>query len=312
LPSSERRERDRTALLGEEGQSMISSRREYTPIDLHALNNRRVACLTMDVEQDYGDLLDEPTYEGLEHIPEFVNFFKERNVPLTCFVQGSLLETHPDKIEQLFALGVEIELHSYSHRVARDGNAKYEIERGKEAYLKFFSKAPMGYRAPVGIISEQDYEILAANGFKFDSSILPSLRPGAFNHLRKPTKPYLISSCGIAEFPLTVFSPVVRIPVVLSYIKLLGKPYLHLLKTFNLPSFVVFCFHLHDLFELDSANRIPLEEFSPLHRLVFKRIYQKGTSNGLALLDKLITVFQQKGYLFSKLESITTLLFEGK
>lgn len=288
------------------------SNESYQVIKPTEFRHKKIVCLTLDVEQDYGDLLDEPTYEGLEHIPQFVNFFGERNIPLTCFIQGSLLETHPHDIRQLATLDVEFELHSYSHLGPRESDAKLEIERGKEAYLKFFSKAPIGYRAPLGIISERDYDVLAANGFRFDSSILPSLRPGAFNNLRKPTKPFLINSCGIVEFPLAVFSPVIRIPIVLSYIKLLGKPYLYFMKTFNLPSLIVFCFHLHDLFQLDSVSRIPPEKFSPLYRLVFNRIYQKRASNGFALLDKLIAIFQQKGYVFSKLEDVTTLLFEVK
>ncbi|MBT9139236.1 MAG: Peptidoglycan deacetylase [Syntrophomonadaceae bacterium] len=271
-----------------------------TIIDCPELRNKKVACLTLDVEQDYGDLLEEPCYEGLEYIPELVNFFKEKGIPLTCFVQGSLFETHSDKIRQLAELNVEFELHSYSHPKPGQIDPQVEIEKGKETYREFFGRDAIGYRSPLGVIGKQEYELLAANGFKFDSSVFPSLRPGTFNNLRKPTKPFRVNGPGIIEFPFTVFSDVFRIPIALSYIKLFGKPYLYVLKTFNLPSLIVFDFHLHDLFRLSSSKKIPLGKFSPFYRLIFRRIYQ-NSENGLATLNEFIILLQKKGYSFQKL-----------
>lgn len=277
---------------------------KYTIINCLELQNRKVACLTLDVEQDYGDLLEEPSYEGLEYIPELVDFFKGKGIPLTCFVQGSLFETHPDKIQKLAGLDAEFELHSYSHPKPGKVDPKVEIERGKEAYRRFFGIEPIGYRSPLGLIGEQDYEVLATNRFKFDSSVSPSLRPGAFNNLRKPTKPFRVNSREVIEFPFTVFSNVIRIPIALSYIKLLGKPYFYLLKTFPLPNLIIFGFHLHDLFKLSSATKLPLKEFSLLYRPVFKRIYQKRGNNGIVILDEFITVLQERSYIFAKLGDI--------
>lgn len=281
---------------------MGSSR--YTIINCPELKNRKVACLTLDVEQDYGDLLEEPSYEGLEHIPELVNFFKEKAIPLTCFVQGSLFETHSNKIGQLAEVDVEFELHSYSHPGPKEMDAKLEIERGKQAYRSFLGREPMGYRSPLGVISEQDYEVLAANNFKFGSSIFPSLRPGAFNNLRKPTKLFRVNTPGIIEFPFTVFSSFFRIPIALSYIKLLGNPYLYLLRTFPCPNLIIFGFHLHDLFELSSSGKIPFEKSSFIYSRIFRRIYFEGKLNGLWLLDEFITLLQRKRYVFSKLADV--------
>ena len=281
---------------------MGSSKSEYILCDLDSLKNKKVVCLTLDVEQDYGADLAEPSYEGLRHIPDLVNFFKQRDVPLTCFVQGSLFESHPVQIEQLSALDAEFELHSYSHPKPKKRDTEFEVKRGKEAYREFFGKDPVGYRAPLGVINDSDYQVLAGHGFKFDSSIFPSLRPGVFNELRKPRKPYFLNNHEIVEFPVTVFSGIARIPVGLSYIKLLGQSFL--LKTFDWPNLVVCYFHLHDLFELDSANKLPLRGKTPLYRLIFRRIYQKQRGIGFAILDRLVTAFQRKGYTFSRLDSI--------
>jgi len=282
---------------------MLKTNQRYAPVNLDNLENKKVVCLTLDLEQDYGDLLDRPTYEGLGHISELVDFFKEKSLPLTCFVQGSILETHPNQISQLSTLDIDFEPHSYSHPCPVEMNARLEIEKGKEAYRRFFGKDPIGYRAPLGVINSEDYEILVSNGFKFDSSIFPSLRPGTFNNLNRPTKPYFTNNSQIVEFPFTVFSSAVRIPVAVSYIKLLGNPYLYLLKI-HLPKFIVFNFHLHDLFELSSSNKVPLEKYSFIYRRIFKRIYSGGKPNGLQLLKNFVTLLQRKGYTFSKLEDV--------
>lgn len=289
--------------------SQLKHKKDYSLIDLQV---KRKMCLTLDIEQDYGDLLSEPCYEGLKRIPELVNFCKERNIPLTCFVQGSLLETHPEEIKQLVALDVEFELHSYSHPGVKAINAEFEIRSGKEAYQKFFGKEPLGYRAPLGFVRREDYEILAAEGFKFDSSIFPSLRPGVFKNLGSPTKPYLLHNPKIIEFPFAVFSRFIRIPIGLSYIKLLGKPYLYLLKVSPLSDLIVFGFHLHDLFKLESAGKLSLNGFSPMYKLIFNRIYRRQKDNGLGILDDVISIFRGKGYTFSRLDTIYDSINEAK
>lgn len=289
---------------------MASNKREYSLIDLGALRDKKVVCLTLDIEQDYGDLLDTPCYEGLQHVPDLVSFFKEKSVPLTCFVQGSLLETHPAQVKQFSALDVDFELHSYSHPKPRQRIIEREIERGKEVYRKFFGKDPIGYRAPLGVINTHDYGILASHGFKFDSSIAPSVRLGVFNELLKPRQPYLMNNFNMVEFPITMFSGVVRVPMSLSYLKLFGKSWL--MRIFSWPNFILFYFHIHDLFELDSASQLPLKGFNPIYRLIytplyrmiFRSIYQKQKGSGFTILDELITAFRQRGYTFYRLDDV--------
>lgn len=284
---------------------LVSGGERYTVIDLHNFLNEKLVCLTLDVEQDFGVLLSKPSYEGLSRIETIVDFLKERGIPLTCFVQGSLFETHSDELKKFFELDdVEFELHSYSHPNLPKGNIEYETKMGIEAYKRFLHKNPAGYRSPNGIINAGDYRILVSSGFKFDSSVFPSIRPGAFYNLSKPISPYLVNDTGIIEFPFTVFSSFFRITVGLSYIKLLGRPYLQLLKASKLPDFIVFGFHLHDLFKLDSSTKIPLSKFSPLYRPIYKRLYQQRKSNGLAIFNDAINILHQKGYKFSKLGDV--------
>lgn len=280
---------------------MTLNNEKYTAIDLANFKKNRIACLTLDVEQDYGHLLDEPSYEALQHLPDLVNLFRERSIPLTCFVQGSLFEIHPSAIEQLSALDVEFEVHTYSHPKPKEMDHEREISEGKEAFTKFWGREPIGYRSASGVVDEKMFAILPRYGFKFDSSVVPSIRPGVFNSLNKPTGPYFLNDCGIAEFPVTVVSNLIRIPISLSYVKLLGKPYFYLLRSSNLPNLIIFSFHLHDLYTLTSSSNIPFERFTLLCRTIFRRIYTGRSDSGMGLLENLITLFSTKGYRFLKL-----------
>lgn len=262
----------------------------------------KVACITLDLESDYAGVLNEPRYEGLNYVDELVGFLKQEDIPLTCFVQGSIFETHPSVVRQLSVLDTEFELHSYSHPQPEEMDTELEIIKGQASYRSFFGEDPIGYRSPFGVVDEKLYSVLASHGFKFDSSIFPSFRPRIFSNLSKPTRPYFVSS-GILEIPFTVFSNVIRVPIALSYLKLLGRPYLYLLKVGCLPNLIVFDFHLHDLFALNSFQELPFYGFSIVDKLIYKRAYQ-GKKDGLSTLREFAFILQRKGYTFSKLLDI--------
>ncbi|MBI4333586.1 MAG: polysaccharide deacetylase family protein [Chloroflexi bacterium] len=270
---------------------------------LTGLTGPRRACVTLDIEQDYGDLLAEPSYEGLGHLGDLAKFLGEQRIPVTCFIQGSLLETHPAQIRKLSSLDVDFELHSYSHPHPSRSKTRFEIEKGREIYRNFFGKDPSGYRAPLAVITAEGYEALASNNFKFDSSVSPSVRPGTFSNFRTPAAPYYLPDYKLVEFPFSVVSPL-RIPLGISYIKLLGKIYLSFLKHAALPGLVIVAAHLHDLFPLKAAAKIDCRPFSPLYRYVFNRIYKDPTRDGLSLLATVIGILKRKDYAFTRLDRV--------
>ena len=285
----------------------LNQSQKYKEVDISRLQNNKRLCLTLDLEQDYGDLFDKPSYDGISYIPDLISFVKKKDIPLTVFVQGSLLEKFPDAIGQLTKLDVEFELHSYSHLRHHNTNTKYEVETGKKAFNKFFGKDPRGYRFPSGIFNNEDYSVLSTNGFQFDSSVFPSIRPGAFNNINMPVVPYYLEEDKIVEIPFTVLSRYLRIPVALSYIKLLGRPYLQLIKSSTLPGLIIFNFHMHDLFTLPRAATFNNEKFSLLNRVIFKRTYQQKKNEGFLLLERMISIFQERNYDFVKLNVICDL-----
>jgi len=280
---------------------------KYSFIDLEKLKGSQIACITLDLEQDHGGLLKEPSHEAFLLADDLINYFKEKSIPLTCFVQGSLFETHPEIVEDFSSqLNIEFELHTYSHPELREINHKYEIKNGKNAFYNFFGNYPKGYRSQAGIFNQELFSSLSYDGFKFDSSIIPSLRPGFYNGLNLPSIPHRLSDFNLNEFPITTFSKLLRIPVSLSYLKLLGKPYTALLNMSKLPNFVNFSFHLHDLKNLNSSKKIQFDKISPIYGPILKRTYKND--KGMEILDKFINILLKRNYNFLKLEDFYNML----
>jgi peptidoglycan/xylan/chitin deacetylase (PgdA/CDA1 family) len=265
----------------------------------------------LDLERDYGTLLEKSRFEGLKYVPQLVDLLKKRRVPTTIFVQGQIFETNPLDIEILSSLDVEFGLHSYSHPPTKEINTIYEVKKSRETFIKFFGTEPYGYRFPNGVFGKNAYDTLAENGLMYDSSVFPSMRPGEFNNLALPVSPYILNDSGIIEFPFTVFSNIVRIPIALSYIKLLGKPYYYLLKKSQLPPLIIFDFHMHDLFYLASYSDIQVECLPYIYRKIYNKIYMCPQINGFDILNNLISIFEKKGYRFAKLIDIYNTIIEG-
>src|SRR5512135_2089346 len=107
---------------------------QHIPVNLGQFKGKKTACLTLDVEHDYGTLLSRPTYDGLNNIPPLVDLLREKDLPLSCYIQGSLFETHGKEIACFSRLDTEFAAHSYSHPSPARMNFEYEIEKSKEAY----------------------------------------------------------------------------------------------------------------------------------------------------------------------------------
>lgn len=274
---------------------------KFKMVDMDKILNQKIVCLTLDFEQDHGGLLDKPSYEGFCNIDPLLNFLKSRRIPLTCFVQGSLFDTHPEEVEKFSEIKTEYELHTYQHQEYQEIDHSFEIKKGRKSFKNYFGRDPLAYRSQAGIISDELFSILVKENFKFDSSIIPSIRPGVYNGIKCPVSPHFLCDSQILEFPVSVYSPFFRIPISLSYLKLLGKPYYNLLKISKLPNLIVFGFHLHDLQPLKASQQIPFEKFAFHHRMAFKRVY---SNNGMNLFKTFIDMLLEREYSFLTLNNV--------
>ena len=206
----------------------------------------KLAAMTLDFETDYGNrvagfnILD----ESRSQITELASRFNEVGAPVSAFITTSLLDRYPQSGQVVRDLASDFHCHSHTHDTC-NFNSEHEIVNTAATFRKHFKNQPLGYRAPQGVLYNNDIELLKQNGFCFSSSVFPSYRPGKFNNLGKPLKPFVYDN-GIMELPFAA-TPKLRTVISLSYMKLFGfKTFLTMFRLFGLPNPIVFDSHLHD------------------------------------------------------------------
>lgn len=256
----------------------------------------QIACLTLDLENDW--YFDEDGYDHLtfEYLDDFVALVGDLDVPLTVFVVGKTLEKYPEAIDRLWSeLDCEFHLHSYRHDTSKSYDFREEVRLGSEAFREHFESNPVGYRAPQGNIDPPEFRILEEEGFRFDSSVFPSYRPGVYNNIDAPREPYVPEPAeGLMEIPIGTTS-LGRVPTSHSYLKLIGRPYLSYLRRGPLPDLLVYNVHLHDLYRTKSYERLPrMKRFA----------YERNIGKAPHLFDTVVNLLRNRGYSFVKITDV--------
>jgi hypothetical protein len=249
--------------------------------------NRKRCCLTLDLEPDCGGRL--ASLDSLANVPRLCEMLGDIGVPVTVFVSGIIFEQCPAAVEHLARLPqIEYGVHGYSHEHGLSDHRE-EIRRGIESYRQYFSRTPKGYRAPRGEIHQRDLALLAEEGLMYDSSVIPTCRPGARSNLRRPNRPGLLPPYNLVELPITAFKPF-SVPLGLGYMRLFGKTVMRgLMAVCPIPSTAVIYIHMHDLVLSSHTDKL-----SPFWRW----FYRCRVAKGLGLLDRLVWTFRQRGYEF--------------
>jgi polysaccharide deacetylase family protein (PEP-CTERM system associated) len=129
----------------------------------------------------------------------------------TFFVLGWVAEKHPDLVRAIQADGHEIGCHSYWHRLVYHQTPeefREDLRRARAVLEDITGDAVVAYRAPSFSITRKSLwalDVLVDEGFRFDSSIYPTLHdryglPGA------PSRPHQIIRPGgtLWEFPMAI------------------------------------------------------------------------------------------------------------
>lgn len=140
-----------------------------------------------------------------------LDLFDETRSRATFFVLGWVAERQPALVRELVERGHEIACHGYGHElVYRIGPERFrdDLKRGRAAIEDAAGVRPAGYRAPSFSVTADSLwalEILAEEGFGFDSSIFPIRhhRYGIPGFERRPLVLRLPNGLSIREFPLT-------------------------------------------------------------------------------------------------------------
>jgi polysaccharide deacetylase family protein (PEP-CTERM system associated) len=133
------------------------------------------------------------------------------NCKATFFVLGSLAEKCPNIVKMIHKEGHEIASHSYSHVVTpnlKPEEFRKDICKSKDILRDIIGEDIIGYRAPKWSVNEKTVwalQVLAEEGFKYDSSIFPSSFH-EFGNSKYKAHPYrfIINGLSIIEFPAQV------------------------------------------------------------------------------------------------------------
>jgi polysaccharide deacetylase family protein (PEP-CTERM system associated) len=132
-----------------------------------------------------------------------------QNCRATFFVLGWVAEKKPEIVARVAAAGHEIACHSLLHRRIFDltrQEFREDTHRAKAVIEAVTGKQVVGYRAPSFSITRKSawaLDILAEEGFQYDSSVFPVEHP-SYGIPDAPRSPYWIKTASgkILEFPM--------------------------------------------------------------------------------------------------------------
>ena len=250
----------------------------------------KLACITLDFEMDYGDRIGEFNILKFnkKEIFNLAKLFSNLSIPISAFVRTDILINYSESLDVIEKIAKDYHSHSHTHNT-KNFDSRREIPTSVSVFKKYFGEQPLGYRAPQGILNNNDIEIVKKCGFKFSSSIFPSFRPGKFNNLSMSVNPFIYNN-DIMELPFSVV-PKLRYVISLSYLKLLGLEVNKIFfSAFGLPNIVVFDSHLHDyIVNEKSFDQLPI----PL-----KFAWGVNKYSGVKYFKSFIKLLKEKKYRF--------------
>ncbi len=137
--------------------------------------------------------------------------FEETQNKATFFVLGWVAEREPALVREIAERGHEIACHGYGHQLVYEiGPERFreDLRRARGAIEDAVGVRLKGYRAPSYSITDRSLwalDILAEEGFEYDSSIFPIRHPryGIPSFSRVPVRIQLDGGQSIREFPMT-------------------------------------------------------------------------------------------------------------
>jgi peptidoglycan/xylan/chitin deacetylase (PgdA/CDA1 family) len=263
--------------------------------------NRKIVCLTLDMEPDYGDpdgrirLLENP-----EYFERYTDIIKKHRAKVTMFMVTSLFERFDEHFERLAEhIPLEYAAHSHSHD-PHNAASRDEVEKAGQVIANINGNKPLGYRAPIGQITKEGLGHLLDLGYRYDASIYTSFRPGRFGYanLHMPNNPFRITRGdeSLIEFPFTSLSGV-RIVFGLSYVKLFGwRLYALLWRAFGLPDVALALSHPHDFYFHELAGFHP----ASLEKMALSR----NAKLAFDYYEKMVHELTRQGYEFMHLSEL--------
>ena len=144
---------------------------------------RHIVCLTFDFDAMSGFVargLTTPTpisrgEFGAIGAQRILGLLARHEIPATWFVPGVVIGTYPKVCEAIVSGGHEIGHHGWTHTppamLDRDQEER-QLIRGNEAIAALTGKRALGYRSPSWDLSPHTIELLLAQQFEYESSMM--------------------------------------------------------------------------------------------------------------------------------------------
>jgi polysaccharide deacetylase family protein (PEP-CTERM system associated) len=176
--------------------------------------------LSVDVEEWFHPesvqhLFDRDMWPGYEsrvriNVNKLLALFEKKGVKATFFILGWVAEKYPEMVKEISGLGHEVASHGYSHRMVTKMNEiefQNDLLKSVKILEDITGKKVTGFRAPtfsVVMSTSWALQIMATNGFRYDSSVYPIYhdRYGIPDAPRTPYFP-LGEDENLVEFPMS-------------------------------------------------------------------------------------------------------------
>jgi peptidoglycan/xylan/chitin deacetylase (PgdA/CDA1 family) len=144
---------------------------------------RHIVCLTFDFDAMTGFIargLTTPTpisrgEFGLVGVRRILDLLRKYGIRASIFIPGVVIDMYPIACEAIVEAGHEIGHHGYTHippaNLTRDQEAE-GLARGNEAIQRLSGQPARGYRSPSWDLSPHTVELLLAQQFLYDSSMM--------------------------------------------------------------------------------------------------------------------------------------------
>lgn len=145
---------------------------------------RSIVCLTFDFDAISGWIARGMTSPGpisrgefgpQAGVPRVLDLLARHGIQSSWYIPGHTLETYPDACRRIADAGHEIGHHGWTHRppasLTREEEEE-ELVRANEAIRRLTGRYARGYRSPSWDLSPHSVDLLLAQGFVYDSSMM--------------------------------------------------------------------------------------------------------------------------------------------
>jgi hypothetical protein len=204
---------------------------------------------------------------GIDAVDFLLDAFEAVDATGTFFTVSDVADDHPDVLRAV-AADHEIASHTHSHVHLSEippEKRREELVTSRERLAEVTGADVVGFRAPSFDVAEDHFELLAATGYEYDSSVVPCRSiPGWYGgewDTREPSPATAVDSgapAGLAEVPVAVM-PGLRLPLTGTWIRFFGVRYtilgMKLLARRGVPP--VLYVHPWELVDLPEVEGVP-------------------------------------------------------